>query len=140
MTAFVRETFNIDREWVSYGQEHEFVARFKYGRSGKASFVTFLIKNFTTEEYFGALKEGGSPGEVLQAKGYMSPHVKKAVKRGDMVQTQLADGTFDVSITQQYRDTMDAMMKRASLQKAARDLAAKNGMVHTDQGYVRQGA
>jgi hypothetical protein len=56
------------------------VARFKYVRGSKASFLTFLAKNFTVEEYFSRLEKSESPLEILQSKGFIQPHVKKMLK------------------------------------------------------------
>lgn len=68
-------------EYVSY--EGKFVARFKYNKSSKSSFISFLIKNFTTDEYFARLDGGEAPVEILQSKGFVLPHVKRMlVKMG----------------------------------------------------------
>jgi len=75
MTAFIKTEFS-GSEYVNYGGK--FVARFK--RGGKASFLTFLVKNFTVEEYFARLDAGESPLPILQSKGYMQPHIKKHLK------------------------------------------------------------
>jgi hypothetical protein len=80
MARFVKEKFQDDGMYVNY--EGKFVARFKYARGGKASFIKFLIKNFTVEEYFGALDLGKAPLQIVEAKGYMLPHIKKALKDG----------------------------------------------------------
>ena len=75
MTGFIKTEFS-GSECVNY--DGKFVARFK--RGGKASFLTFLIKNFTVEEYFGRLDAGESPLKILEAKGYLLPHIKKLLK------------------------------------------------------------
>jgi len=75
MTAFIKTEFS-GSECVNYGGK--FVARFK--RGGKASFLTFLVKNFTVEEYFGRLDAGESPLKILESKGYLLPHIKKLLK------------------------------------------------------------
>jgi hypothetical protein len=56
MTAFIKDNF-YGSEYVDYNIDgkSKFVARFKYKRGSKGSFITFLIKNFTVEEYFGRL-------------------------------------------------------------------------------------
>lgn len=74
MTAFVKANFVNSGGYVTY--EGKFVARFKYARAGAGSFITFLIKNFTQEEYFEAIQHA-SPLPVLEAKGYLLPHIKK---------------------------------------------------------------
>lgn len=75
MTAFIKTEFS-GSEIVSYGGK--FVARFK--RGGKGSFLTFLTKNFTVEEYFGRLAAGEAPLKILESKGYLLPHIKKYLK------------------------------------------------------------
>jgi uncharacterized protein (DUF488 family) len=75
MTKFVKTEFQ-GTEYVSYNGK--FVARFKRGH--KASFISFLIKNFTVDEYFSRLNSGEAPLEVLQSKGYLLPHIKKMLK------------------------------------------------------------
>jgi hypothetical protein len=66
-----------------YSYEGKFVARFKYGRGGAGTFITFLIKNFEVEEYFEKTSGSGienTPLKVLQAKGYLQSHIKKELK------------------------------------------------------------
>ena len=81
MTSFVKSQF-YGSEYVDYniGNTSKFVARFKYARGSKASFISFLIKNFTVEEYFGRLAAGEQPLTVLNSKGYIQPHIKKRLK------------------------------------------------------------
>lgn len=80
MTKFVKENFNFDGMYLTYGTDRKFVARFKYAKDGKGSFVTFLIKNFTVEEYFAQRDANQAPLTILESKGYMSPNVKRALK------------------------------------------------------------
>jgi hypothetical protein len=75
MTKFIKSEFS-GSEYVNYGGK--FVARFK--RGGKATFLTFLAKNFTVEEYFGRLEAGEAPLKILESKGYLLPHIKKLLK------------------------------------------------------------
>lgn len=72
MTKFVKSEFS-SGEYVTYGSK--FVARFK--RGGRGSFLTFLCKNFTIEEYFARLEAGEAPLTILESKGYVLPHVRK---------------------------------------------------------------
>ena len=65
-----------------------FVARFKYSGADKGRFLTFLINNFTPEEYFaarnakyGIYNNPHSPATILEAKGYVSATVRKGMKR-----------------------------------------------------------
>jgi hypothetical protein len=83
MTAFTKENFYINGEYVDYNhsQMSKFVGRFKYAaKTSKSSFITFLIKNFTVEEYFSRMEDGESPLAILQSKGYLLSHVKKLLK------------------------------------------------------------
>jgi hypothetical protein len=88
MTKFTKETLLSHNEWLHYYPHGErsgagqFVARFKHMRDGMGSFKTFLIKNFTVEEYFAAREAGVSPLKILQAKGYLQPHIKRWLKEG----------------------------------------------------------
>ena len=78
MTKFTKDSFS-GTEYVNYA-DGRFVARFKYSKGSKASFLTFLTKNFTVEEYFGRLEKGESPLEIVRSKGYIQPHIKKMLK------------------------------------------------------------
>lgn len=88
MTKFVKDQFNKRGEYVEYyldpmpcaWERRKFVARFKYARGAKASFVTFLTKNFTVEEYFERMDKGESPMEIAESKGYVLPHIAKQLK------------------------------------------------------------
>jgi hypothetical protein len=76
MTTFIKGNF-YGTEYVDYTNPVDgttkFVARFKYVRGTKASFLTFLTKNFTVEEYFGRLEKGEAPLDI-------QPHIKKMLK------------------------------------------------------------
>lgn len=74
---FVKSEFH-GSEYVTYNSK--FVARFKYSKSGKGSFLTFLTKNFTVDEYFARLATGEAPLTILSSAGYLQPHVKKMLK------------------------------------------------------------
>lgn len=76
---FIKEQFNFDGMYLTYGQDRKFVARFK--RGGMADFKRFLVNNFSVDEYFGKLANM-APLEVLMTKGYESPNVRKARKLG----------------------------------------------------------
>ena len=83
MTKFIKDNF-FGKEYVDYTNPvdgtRKFVARFKYAKDGRGTFLTFLTKNFTVEEYFGRLEAGEAPLEIVRSKGYIQPHVKKALK------------------------------------------------------------
>lgn len=65
-------------EYAMY--DGKFVARFK--RGGRASFISFLVKNFTVGEYFTRLDAGESPLKILESKGYLLPHIRRWLKEG----------------------------------------------------------
>ena len=59
---------NCHPSWVGVGKP-AFIARFKYGRKPYKSWINFLVKNFTVEEYLN-LAEATSPLEAVRVKGY----------------------------------------------------------------------
>lgn len=87
-TKFIRKNFSFHGGYLCYHENpyvasngatindmnsSRFVARFKYFRKGKARFLTFLIKNFTVEEYFDRLEtKRETPVGILASKGYTS--------------------------------------------------------------------
>lgn len=85
MTNFAKSEFQ-GTEYVTYS--NKFVARFKYSKSGKGAFLTFLSKNFTVEEYFARLEAGEQPVTILESKGYIMPHIKKHLKEQGYPVTQ----------------------------------------------------
>lgn len=87
MDKFIKENFNYDGMYLTYGPDRRFVARFKYIKFC-ASFKSFLIKNFTTSEYFSAYDSGTSPLDILESKGFMTPQAKKLCKQNGMTATQ----------------------------------------------------
>ena len=86
MTKFTKENLIVDSEFIQYRDESNtvhFIARCKYGR-GKASFVTFLKKNFTPEEYLTRIASGEYPLPIIQSKGYIQPHIRKMLKEQNL--------------------------------------------------------
>ena len=88
MTKFTKENLSNVGGYIqyhphadSYYADRKFVARFKYARDGAGSFKTFLIKNFTVEEYFAQLDAGVAPLKIVEEKGYLLPHIKTWLKR-----------------------------------------------------------
>lgn len=83
MTAFTKTNLKFDGMYLMYGTpdglNSTFVARFKRGQS--ATFITFLIKNFTVEEYFDRLNKQEAPLTIAESKGYLLPHIKKWLKQ-----------------------------------------------------------
>ena len=81
-TPFNKENFHFDGMYLVYGpymyaKESKFVARFKYSRRDKASFIKFLIANFTMDEYFAARTKNAAPVTILQTKGFVPYNVMK---------------------------------------------------------------
>lgn len=66
---FDKTNFTCDGGYLSYNGN--FVARFKYNRRDIAGFKSFLIKNFSVEEYF-ELAKTMAPLTILESKGYFS--------------------------------------------------------------------
>jgi hypothetical protein len=89
-TPFTKENLIKDGEYLyyvppgcgPYSDASKFVARFKYGRGGMGTFATFLRKNFTVEEFFAEMDKGTGPLAILEAKGYILPHIKKWLREG----------------------------------------------------------
>lgn len=81
MTKFVRSLFDYHGGYLTYGTDRRFVARFKHNARDRSGFVSFLIKNFTVEEYFGLYDNGRgmAPAEILRTKGYISKTVKNTL-------------------------------------------------------------
>jgi len=67
MTKFNKALINKDGEYVTYGADRKFIARFKHrGPFTKAKFLKELIANHTVEGYFAALDAGKAPLAVLR--------------------------------------------------------------------------
>ena len=87
MTAFTKDTLLNDGMYIMYAPlgyltphaDRKFVARFKYG-AGAGSFCTFLVKNFSVEEYFAEMASGKAPLQIVEPKGYLLPHIKRMLK------------------------------------------------------------
>jgi hypothetical protein len=89
MTKFVKEKFNWDGEYLTYGEmypDRRFVARFKRNKRDRTGFISFLIKNFKVEEYFFQYDSGNTPVGILEEKGYVSATVKKLLKEAGFPQ------------------------------------------------------
>lgn len=61
----------------------EFIARFKYGSKPYKTWINFLVKNFTVEEYVHLTQyehmggKGMTPLAAMQLKGFVSPNRKR---------------------------------------------------------------
>ena len=75
MTKFEKDKFVADAMYIHY--QGRFVARFKYKKSAMGSFIAFIRKNFTVEEYFGRMDAGEGPLTIAESKGYILPHIRK---------------------------------------------------------------
>lgn len=87
MTKFNRDQFEYSGGYLTYKMEPthyasrgRFVARFKRTGRDKPGFVSFLIKNFTVEEYFDRYEAGEAPATILESKGYVSATIKRMLK------------------------------------------------------------
>ena len=80
MTIFEKSKFNFDGMYLEY--EGRFIARFKYMRSNVPGFRSFLIKNFTVEEYFQRRAREEAPLDILKSKGYVSNSYPQVAHRG----------------------------------------------------------
>jgi hypothetical protein len=90
MTAFKLSSFTHGSMYLHYihNGERRFVARFKYVRGGQSDWIKFMIANFTVEEYFAAMDAGVAPLKIMEAKGYVLPHIRKWLKARGLPQTQ----------------------------------------------------
>ena len=102
-TPFNRKDINVSGEYVHLirkANDKQFIGRFRKGSGGSRKFISFLIKNFTIEEYF-ALLEDLPPLKVLETKGYISPNMTKLLKLYGLPITQ--DGIFQMNIINNRR-------------------------------------
>lgn len=78
--------------WIHDGSSHtgKFVARFKHKSpmANATHFARFLVENFSPAEYFSLYEEklptlrgSRTPGEILEAKGYVPYNVLQIIKR-----------------------------------------------------------
>jgi len=67
MTQFNKALINKDGEYVTYGADRKFIARFKHrGPFTKAKFIKELIANHTVEGYFAEMAAGKAPLAILR--------------------------------------------------------------------------
>jgi hypothetical protein len=89
MTKFIKEEFIKVAGYVHYNADRNgerFVCRNRVA-SHSNPFITFLIKNFTVEEYFALRGKGIAPLTILQTKGYISPNMRKVLKAANLPMT-----------------------------------------------------
>lgn len=67
MTKFNKALINKAGEYVTYGTDRKFIARFKHrGPFTKAKFLKELIANHTVESYFAEMEAGKAPLAILR--------------------------------------------------------------------------
>ena len=67
MTQFNKALINKEGEYVTYGADRKFIARFKNrGPFTKAKFLKELVANHTVENYFAELDAGKAPLAILR--------------------------------------------------------------------------
>jgi hypothetical protein len=86
MTSFLKSEFHYHGGYLTY--QGKFVARFKYVPQNVGGFRSFLIKNFTAEEYFDRYDAGEAPQHILESKGYLSSHIKGWLAQAGLPKTR----------------------------------------------------
>lgn len=72
MTKFVKEMFDTAGEYMTYGPDRKFVARFKHkGPFTKAKLIKALVKFYDTETYFARVAKE-APFGILMNDGYVT--------------------------------------------------------------------
>jgi len=88
-TYFQKEKFVWDGMFLTYGENRDFIARFKYGRKPYKTWINFLTKNFTVEEYLEKIDHKNpnhvAPLTALEAKGFVSPNRKRMTKKENQI-------------------------------------------------------
>ena len=79
LIIFQKDNFAYSGGYLTY--DNKFIARFKYSSRDKAGFISFLVKNFSVEEYFAEYAANVAPALILEKKGYISATVKQVLKR-----------------------------------------------------------
>lgn len=104
MTTFNKDLFNFDGMYLNYtGDQGEFnqyytepchptrlgtvkdlfIARFKYGRKPFKTWINFIVKNFTVEEWATLAAKGGmegTPVAIMKTKGFLDSRERKLCK------------------------------------------------------------
>lgn len=63
------------------------MAKFKYRPENAPDFISFLVANFTVEEFFGRIDAGESVDSIAESKGYLSPHVRRELEEAGLPTT-----------------------------------------------------
>lgn len=112
MTQFNRANFTKDGPYCMYNGK--FVARFK--RGGRADFISFLVKNFTVEEYFELMANPlATPMGILETKGYVHPNIRKFLVSKGLPQTMEA---FNEYQRRQYAPKITPSLANTDLAKS----------------------
>tara|TARA_B100000212_G_scaffold323850_1_gene284248 strand:+ start:1264 stop:1602 length:339 start_codon:yes stop_codon:yes gene_type:complete len=86
MTKFTKENLIKNSEYVMYvtpeNPRGRIVARFKRSKGAMGTFMTHLRRYWSPEDYFSLLDDGYAPLEIVEMTGYISPHIKKWLKKG----------------------------------------------------------
>lgn len=79
MTKFNKKDFFTEGDYLFYGKDRKFVARFKHrgGPFTKAKLVKALCKFYTTDEYFNRLAENEAPFKIIMNDGYVDFDMKE---------------------------------------------------------------
>lgn len=107
MSQFQKDQFDFDGMYLMYrvtpdDAAKNFVARFKHRGGDRAGFQSFLIKNFSVEEYFAELHAGQPPLKILESRGYVSPSIKRLLKQLGYPQTAAGKRQYLQDATQKY--------------------------------------
>lgn len=92
MANFNKNNFNYSGGYLTYNvgtlekPKYVFIARFRNG--SRSSFISFLIKNFSVQDYLSRLDNREAPLEILNSAGYISPNVRKVLKSYRLPATQ----------------------------------------------------
>ncbi len=67
-----------------------FIARFKYGSKPYKTWINFICKHFTVEEWFNLADRSGedmTPDAIMKSKGFLDAHEKKLCKKYGLAPT-----------------------------------------------------
>lgn len=64
-----------------------FIARFKYGNKPYKTWINFLVKNFTVEEYATRMSLKETPLAIMESKGFIEPSTKKMCRAAGYPET-----------------------------------------------------
>ena len=83
MTRFQKDLFDYHGGYLTYGKDRIFIARLKYGATtSKARWITFMVKNFTVEEWQRARARGMAPLTIMEDKGFILTHILRWLREG----------------------------------------------------------